>query len=1247
MTTVYLKYGVDVSPWTVPATVSSISVTLVAGGPGGNGGNYYPANQWGGKTTTASPQATQVFSVTPGQQIAFSVGDGGAGGPAENQSGAPYYTNGPAGGTTTFSTLSSSSYTPTPGVNSSNNSGTAGNAGPVTGDGSGTSVAGGGAAGGAAASGYGASGGGGDPHQNGGTGYAYPGGKGAPGIIVITYTVAVTPVASFTYTPASGVAPVNVSFTDTSSNTPTSWLWSFGDGTANSTAQNPNHTFSAAGTFTVSLTATNAAGSSSPVTHTVSVTSVPIAMFSFNPLNIAPIQSTPGSYYPQQIKCLDQSYVSGSIINQWFWSQGDFQTWTASTPPSANLNITNANQYFAVDDIVNLGNSIVSYPTGLGGFPTLYYVVAVTSTYLQISATKRGTAIQYTGNITVTQYVCHASNQQNPIFTFLPAGSPTTSHVALRVGTSSGLQSSNANINYTQQSSTLSKPLAADYYKDLSIFIYTPTVVSGVPSGITTPCATVVNRAWSPNNNLFFTDFQCTGSISKGGTLNFTIVDLGFSTATEKWLATTANMCVAVVLGGNVIWSGQILRSTNNVTQIYSSTSGYAQYAVQCESDVGKMKTQYVKTQNLGAVTGSTGAIVSQLVQPNLTTDINWNSAVVPSMISREGNTISYTITAADIYDQFLTLAKGSGFDWRTRMQTYQANASAIAPGWSSSSTYTFGNSVTPYTTNSFANQWVLFLSTQYNVITFPYTAGGANNGGVQLLPGDQVRQQSGTVFGTVVTVTTTSGTWGAGTAAGTIVIYSGQTWVGSQYFDGLVAGNNCALIGTITSTVSVKNQNGVMSWGYCTSNTTTVLTLSNVQNQGMLNSTGTASAIVLVGPVLDYAWSLMTPQPQLTMLANAASSSTTSQALNFSGNSNYKALATVVIVKGKTVVPSQGTGTGSTITSTLSANNPWDGTYNFFTKSSYVTQRMDGYVYSKGVSDTTVVLIGQGYAWQVGDTFYAWANYAGGSPASQVIGPKTVTAVSTQTQNDGTLTTTLTTGGNIDSNGAWQKYSVVMATKCYIADPAWLTNSYPATIYIGSTCSRQFQTSSTGTSGDPIYGNYCSVTSVGQFSTPATPAFPGTLVYLWNTPQSGSSLKNYGSILQTTTVDTACTQSDLDVYATQALVNAAYYLRTGSVTAKLVMDFATSGARSQYETYTPRMVMEGERICVLTSSSTPPGNNPTAIWPDGQYQNQWQVMSWMLDGQTMQVTCELGDYEKNTYTLMQQLTASTNQTLT
>ncbi len=67
------------------------------------------------------------------------------------------------------------------------------------------------------------------------------------------------PVALFTGSPTNGTAPLNVSFTDSSTGTPTGWAWDFGDG-GNSTAQNPSHTY-AAGTWTVTLIASNAGGS--------------------------------------------------------------------------------------------------------------------------------------------------------------------------------------------------------------------------------------------------------------------------------------------------------------------------------------------------------------------------------------------------------------------------------------------------------------------------------------------------------------------------------------------------------------------------------------------------------------------------------------------------------------------------------------------------------------------------------------------------------------------------------------------------------------------------------------------------------------------------------------------------------------------------------------------------------------------------------------------------------------------------
>ncbi len=74
---------------------------------------------------------------------------------------------------------------------------------------------------------------------------------------------AVAPIAAFTATPTGGTAPLTVNFTDESTGTaPLTYAWDFeNDGLVDSTEQNPSHEYSAAGTFSVKLTVTNAAGS--------------------------------------------------------------------------------------------------------------------------------------------------------------------------------------------------------------------------------------------------------------------------------------------------------------------------------------------------------------------------------------------------------------------------------------------------------------------------------------------------------------------------------------------------------------------------------------------------------------------------------------------------------------------------------------------------------------------------------------------------------------------------------------------------------------------------------------------------------------------------------------------------------------------------------------------------------------------------------------------------------------------------
>lgn len=70
------------------------------------------------------------------------------------------------------------------------------------------------------------------------------------------------PVANFVGTPTSGTAPLTVQFDELASGTVDTYSWTFGDG-GTSTAANPSHTYTLAGTYTVTLTVTGPGGSDS------------------------------------------------------------------------------------------------------------------------------------------------------------------------------------------------------------------------------------------------------------------------------------------------------------------------------------------------------------------------------------------------------------------------------------------------------------------------------------------------------------------------------------------------------------------------------------------------------------------------------------------------------------------------------------------------------------------------------------------------------------------------------------------------------------------------------------------------------------------------------------------------------------------------------------------------------------------------------------------------------------------------
>ena len=82
------------------------------------------------------------------------------------------------------------------------------------------------------------------------------------GIIVSRWELLQSLLLDFSASPISGNAPLKVAFSDESTGSPISWNWNFGDGTT-SKQQNPKHTYSSEGTYTVTLTVKDEIGNNS------------------------------------------------------------------------------------------------------------------------------------------------------------------------------------------------------------------------------------------------------------------------------------------------------------------------------------------------------------------------------------------------------------------------------------------------------------------------------------------------------------------------------------------------------------------------------------------------------------------------------------------------------------------------------------------------------------------------------------------------------------------------------------------------------------------------------------------------------------------------------------------------------------------------------------------------------------------------------------------------------------------------
>jgi PKD repeat protein len=265
-----------------------------------------------------------------------------------------------------------------------------------------------------------------------------------------TVTVAarlLAPVAAFTSTPSTPRVGTEVQFTDTSTGGPTdTWSWDFGDGSAPSSQRNPVHPFTRAGSYDVTLTVGNNAGTNSRTVRITVAVPAPTAAFTFSPTTPrvnADVQFTDGS---TDAATVSWNFGDGSALSS---ERNPVHRFAESKAYTVTLTVTNATDSRSTTRPVNVnplppvaaftfapaaprvGDTVTFTNTSTGGAAAVLWTFPDGTTAATANASYRFAAA---GNFQVTLVMTNASDSSSrtlPVtvvpqppgadFTFAPA----------------------------------------------------------------------------------------------------------------------------------------------------------------------------------------------------------------------------------------------------------------------------------------------------------------------------------------------------------------------------------------------------------------------------------------------------------------------------------------------------------------------------------------------------------------------------------------------------------------------------------------------------------------------------------------------------------------------------------------------------------------------------------------------------------------------------------------------------------
>jgi len=670
------------------------------------------------------------------------------------------------------------------------------------------------------------------------------------------------PAADFTASPTTICAGSNVTFSDASTNTPTSWNWSFqGGNPATSVVQNPVITYSAAGTYSVSLIATNGSGSNTMnKTNFITVNAIPTASISVIPsatiCNGAGVTLTAsgGSTYSWSGGQTTTSITVSPTANTTYTVTGTngngcsssaIKAITVNPIPTTSISVSPASTLCSGNSVTLTASGAATYNWSPGGQTTAVINVSPTTNTTYTVTGSNGCTSTATQTITV-KLLPPTVISVSPSATIC-SGSSATLSVTGGVSYSWSTGQTTTSITVSPTANTTYTVIGTNAFgctrtRTQLITIATPTITVTASPSATVCNGTLVTLTASGATSYSWAGGQTTASITNLvlSTSTYTVTGtsaIGCTNTTTTSVTVVAPPTVTVsVSPSSTICSGNsVTLSASGATTYNWSPGGQTTSVINVSPTIN---TTYTLTASNGCAITSTQLInVNPLPTPSI--------SVTPSATICNGTNIT------------LTASGGSTYSWAPGNQT--TTSIAIAP--TISTTYTLTATSASGCTNTSTKAITV------NPIPVAPTAG--NNSPI--------------CIGTTLSLT-------ASTIAGVTYSWSGPNSFSSAAQNSTIAGATTAASGTYSVTATA---NGCTSPIATTSVTINALPTPSISvSPSATICSGNTITLTASGATM-YNWS---PGGQTTSVINVNPTTNTTYTLTGSNGCANTATQTITV---------------------------------------------------------------------------------------------------------------------------------------------------------------------------------------------------------------------------------------------------------------------------------------------------------------------------------------------------------------